>query len=368
MTTAQFFRVKDWDTFQHYRDRTPPWIRFYNSVLDDYEIGNLPDASKAHLFAIWLLASRYDNKIPLDPTWIATKINARSPVDLDALLKSGKIEIIQSRTKTLAQRKQVDAPEQSRAETEQSREENKGGAVAPSPEKPSEDRNAKRHGTRLPADWQPDGKDRAYAEGLGLDVERTLEDFRDYWLAKAGSGACKLDWSRTWRRWCRENADRRKPRGLVAKAAPAGGGGFVAAIARQTARAMDRVGGGQSPSGSDHRSDDGAALGGLAGPRIGEAGSVDQTPGRGLGHDRGGVPGEAIPGSGGRGNLGHAVLAEPEIGRGEILPGVGGTQGTDRDADVASAVDPGRAEAEGGVDLLAIPDYLRRSPKPEAAE
>ena len=52
MTNTAVFRVKNFENFQHYKDRNPPWIKFYNEVLDDYDIGRLPDASKAHLFAI----------------------------------------------------------------------------------------------------------------------------------------------------------------------------------------------------------------------------------------------------------------------------------------------------------------------------
>jgi hypothetical protein len=28
--------------------------------------------------------------------------------------------------------------------------------------------------------------------------------FRDYWIAKPGAQACKLDWEATWRNWCRK--------------------------------------------------------------------------------------------------------------------------------------------------------------------
>jgi len=87
-----YFEVTDYLKFQHYKDRNPPWIKFYNTVLDDYELGCLPDASKAHLFAIFLLASRSDNKIPYDAGWVAGKINATDPVDLDLLLEAGYIQ------------------------------------------------------------------------------------------------------------------------------------------------------------------------------------------------------------------------------------------------------------------------------------
>jgi hypothetical protein len=82
------FRVKNFERFQHYKDRSPPWIKLYNELLDDYDFGRLRDASKMHLIAIWLLASRSENKIPYDPEWIARRINATDAIDLDGLLNS----------------------------------------------------------------------------------------------------------------------------------------------------------------------------------------------------------------------------------------------------------------------------------------
>lgn len=58
-------------------------------------------------------------------------------------------------------------------------------------------------GTRLPLDWSPDAKSYQYAFDLGLCPEQIAEDFCDYWHAKVGKGAVKMDWSATWRRWCR---------------------------------------------------------------------------------------------------------------------------------------------------------------------
>lgn len=85
----QTFSVKNFDTYQHYKDRSPPWIKFHQSVLDDYAFSRLPDASKWHLAAIWLLASRSDNKLPYDPDWISRRINASEPVNLGALVEAG---------------------------------------------------------------------------------------------------------------------------------------------------------------------------------------------------------------------------------------------------------------------------------------
>ncbi len=86
---ASYFSVKNFSQFQHYKDRKPPWIKLYNSLLEDYEFTFLPDASKIHLMMIWLLASQMDNKIPRDSNWISRKIFATEPVDLDLLFDTG---------------------------------------------------------------------------------------------------------------------------------------------------------------------------------------------------------------------------------------------------------------------------------------
>ncbi len=89
------FSVKNFERFQHYKDRAPPWIKLYNELLDDYDFGLLPDASKMHLIAIWLLASRSENKIPMDPKWVGRRINANDAVDLQMLADRGFIVIDQ---------------------------------------------------------------------------------------------------------------------------------------------------------------------------------------------------------------------------------------------------------------------------------
>jgi hypothetical protein len=89
------FKVKNFEKFQHYKDRSPPWIKLYNEVLEDYRFGSLQDASKAHLIAIWLLASRTENELPFDPDWIGKRINATEYVNLQALADAGFILVDQ---------------------------------------------------------------------------------------------------------------------------------------------------------------------------------------------------------------------------------------------------------------------------------
>src|SRR5262249_23146561 len=82
-------QVKNFEKFQHYRDRAPIWIKLYGSLLEDYEFNLLPDVAKAHLILIWLLASRMGNQIPNNADWIRARIGAIEPVDLALLIRSG---------------------------------------------------------------------------------------------------------------------------------------------------------------------------------------------------------------------------------------------------------------------------------------
>ena len=57
-------RVKNWEKFQHYKDRRPPWIKLYHELLDNLDYHLLsPKAGKA-LPLIWLLGSESDGILP----------------------------------------------------------------------------------------------------------------------------------------------------------------------------------------------------------------------------------------------------------------------------------------------------------------
>lgn len=80
------------------------------------------------------------------------------------------------------------------------------GQLPSSPQKKA----ASKRGTRLPDDWQPSPKDIEFCrrERPDLDVQKTAEAFRDYWVAQPGQKGVKLDWSATWRNWVRKERRR----------------------------------------------------------------------------------------------------------------------------------------------------------------
>jgi len=65
-------------------------------------------------------------------------------------------------------------------------------------------------GTRLATDWKLPAAYGNWALEKGLSRERVLteaERFRNYWVAKSGRDAAKLDWEATWRNWILKAVD-----------------------------------------------------------------------------------------------------------------------------------------------------------------
>jgi hypothetical protein len=101
-----YLRVKNWDTFQHYKDRNPPWIKMHRGLLDDYEFGRLQDASKAHLMMIWLFASQNGGRVPADPRFLQAKLSLDKQPDLNVLVEQGFLIPEQTASPPLSERKQ----------------------------------------------------------------------------------------------------------------------------------------------------------------------------------------------------------------------------------------------------------------------
>ncbi len=74
-----------------------------------------------------------------------------------------------------------------------------------------EKKPAEKRGSRLPEDWTPSQKEIEYGQEQGFNdasINRIANDFADYWIAKPGAAGRKIDWTRTWQKWVRTEADR----------------------------------------------------------------------------------------------------------------------------------------------------------------
>jgi hypothetical protein len=85
---AQLLAIKNWDTFQHYGKRNPPWIKLHRAILDDYAFCALSDVSKAHLMLLWLYASQNNGTVPHDVPFLERKLSIAS-LDIDVLITHG---------------------------------------------------------------------------------------------------------------------------------------------------------------------------------------------------------------------------------------------------------------------------------------
>jgi hypothetical protein len=84
----EYLRVKNWEEFQHYKDRNPPWIKLHRALLDNYDFCKLADETKAHLMLIWIHASQNDGLVPHDSAFLENKLSCRE-IDLEVLIEKG---------------------------------------------------------------------------------------------------------------------------------------------------------------------------------------------------------------------------------------------------------------------------------------
>lgn len=99
-------RPKNWNEFQHYKTRRPPWIKLHKKLLDDYEFSTLCIEAKALAPLLWLLASesddgcfRADSDVLSFRLHIASKVIAKGVSDL---ISKGFFECMQDASNPLA--------------------------------------------------------------------------------------------------------------------------------------------------------------------------------------------------------------------------------------------------------------------------
>ena len=84
-------------------------------------------------------------------------------------------------------------------------------------QKQEEESRARKRASRLPENWMPSPQGGEFAISHGLsqaEANTELKKFTNYWTAKAGQGATKLEWGATWENWILTATERKgKPNG-----------------------------------------------------------------------------------------------------------------------------------------------------------
>ncbi len=129
---------KNWSSFQHYKDRSPPWIKLHKGLIDDRAYQRLPVASRALAPMLWLLASESkDGSFDGDVVELSFRLRASEKEvsqGLDPLVKAGFFCLAQDASKPLADGVQVAAPEgetEREGEAEEEREGESSGTPVP---------------------------------------------------------------------------------------------------------------------------------------------------------------------------------------------------------------------------------------------
>jgi hypothetical protein len=185
------YRVRNWDRFQHYKSRNPPWIKLHFEILSSADWVMLDDNSKLLAIACMLIASRNEGCVPNNPEYVKRVAYLNKTPKFKPLIDCGFLEILQADAS-------IRVPLQAGARPEEETE-----AEAYSEEVEEKERT---QGTRLQDNWAlpPDFREFASKEGMRHDdIEREAENFKDYWVSVVGQRGIKRNWIATWRNWIR---------------------------------------------------------------------------------------------------------------------------------------------------------------------
>ncbi len=114
-------KIKNWEKFQHFKNRRPPWVKLYRDLLDDMQWHELDPLSSKVLVTLWLLASEdndKDGKLP-DIKTLSWRMRM-SEKQVNECLNKLSHWLLQDDINAISMRYQDDTPE-----TEKSREETK---------------------------------------------------------------------------------------------------------------------------------------------------------------------------------------------------------------------------------------------------
>jgi hypothetical protein len=98
----KYIRIVNWEKFQHYTKRNPPWIKVYHKLFDKREFICLQDASKLLLIFLWLLRCRLEKDIPYDINYIKSILPLKGKINIEPLVKHGFIEVYDDASTRLA--------------------------------------------------------------------------------------------------------------------------------------------------------------------------------------------------------------------------------------------------------------------------
>jgi len=214
-------------------------MHYYQFNIADYRSATVHLSNEEDLAYRRLLDMYYDmeTKIPLDTQWVARRIRVDTTVVQDVLN-----DMFDKHEDGYFHARCQETIEHYHAMAEKNRANGKLGGRRKNPVATDSQPSAKatnnqelitnnqkpvveksQRGSRLANNWVLPEEWKAWAdkERPDLDAKQVFEQFRDYWCAKAGKDAIKLDWQATWRNWVRnQKSPKQNPADIIKLTVP----------------------------------------------------------------------------------------------------------------------------------------------------
>lgn len=199
------------------------WWRAYDEALHDPKLLALSDKMHRVWFQLLCVASKHGGTLPaMSIIALELRLSTHKAAEyITALVMAGLIDKME--TGAFAPHNWPKRQFQSDVSTDRVKrfrkhKRNVSSAVSETPPETEAETDtslrsvARKRAERLPSDWVPSPEDLEFAQSKALslpDAKIEADKFRNYWTAKSGKDAAKLDWPATWRNWILNAIERR---------------------------------------------------------------------------------------------------------------------------------------------------------------
>lgn len=97
----KYLRIRDFEKYQHYKDRKPPWIKLYRDLWSNPLFFELTEAERYCLLSFFVIASQNDNCIPENLDWLKREMATKKAVPVERLVLAGWIEYMEHPASTM---------------------------------------------------------------------------------------------------------------------------------------------------------------------------------------------------------------------------------------------------------------------------
>lgn len=178
-------KIRNWEKFQHYKYRNPPWIKLYRDLLNDPDWFELSGESAKGLMMLWLIASEADGYLPASNV-LAFRLHI-SENRITSLLSDCSKWLEDDASNVLASCKQDAIPEY-RDRVQSTEKELEQEKIKIARAKPFLD------------EFELDADMIVFANERGVDPVEEFARFSDHHKAK---GTRFVNWKSAWRTWVR---------------------------------------------------------------------------------------------------------------------------------------------------------------------